>query len=501
MQLQAHFHDIQQVITRHLETAQDEILAAVAWFTDREIFDVLCQQAQAGVRVSIAVLGDDINQAPGALNFRRLRNLGGKVAFLPPGSDGEPMMHHKFCVLDGHTVITGSYNWSKKAQRNDENITVATDDPEFAAKYRQAFHDLLVRTGQAGENATPEADAEAARRRLEMVRNLILLGEQEDLSRHLVKLRSVAQALQLQPIMQALERGAYKEALESIEDYLRRRSAIVVREDMDVPRLQLQLQALELRLQSLSEEKDDLERSLVIFNRRYSDALGPLLTEVLKARADLAKQEAEVSRRRATEGRASMQDAEHDAQRAEQARRDWQDYQHEYTEQQAAVPPRKLGAEEEAELKRLYRRACGLCHPDKFSDEQKAAAHQVFVRLQEIYTANDLQALGELYDELKAGGLSSAPRSSTLSRADALRAAIAELRHRITETLHQLQALHNSEGAALLRKAGDGESDWTLFFERQAHLLQAELERLLQALATARRCEPAWNTGTGDGKS
>jgi len=397
------------------------------------------------------------------------------------------MMHHTFCVLDGHTVITGSYNWSKKAQRNDENITVATESPEFAAKYRQAFHDLLVRTGQAGESAAPEADAEAARRRLEMVRNLILLGEQEDLPRHLVKLRSVAQALKLQPLMQALEHGAYKEALESIEDYLRRRSAVVVREDMEVPRLQLQLQALELRLQSLSEEKDDLERSLVIFNRRYSDALGPLLTKVLKARADLAKQEAEVSRRRATEGRASMQDAEHDEQRAEQARRDWQDYQHQYSEQQAAVPPGKLSAEEEAELKRLYQRACGLCHPDKFSDEQKAAAHQFFVRLQEIYNANDLQALGELYEELKAGGLSSAPRSSTLGRADALRAAIAELSHLITETLHHLKALHNSEGAALLRKAGEGESDWTLFFARQAHLLQAELERLLQALATARR--------------
>jgi hypothetical protein len=500
MQLQAHFHDIQGAITRHLKAAQDEILAAVAWFTDREIFDVLCQQAQAGVQVSIAVLADDINQAPGALNFRRLCNLGGRVAFLPSGSDGEPMMHHKFCVLDGHTVITGSYNWSKKARRNDENITVATEAPEFAAKCREAFHDLLGRIGQAGESATPDADADAARRRLEMVRNLILLGEQEDLPRHLVKLRAVAQALQFQPIMQALERGAYKEALESIEDYLRRRSAIVVREDTDVPRLQLELQALELRLLSLSEEKDDLERRLVIFNRRYSDALGPLLTEVLKARADLAKQEAEVSRRRATEGQASMQDAEHDAQRAEQARRDWQDYEDEYTEQQAAAPPGKLSAEEEAELKRLYRRACGLCHPDKFSEEQKSAAHRAFVRLQEIYNANDLQALGELYEELKAGGLSIAPRSSTLSRADALRAAIAELRHRITETLHQLRALHNSEGAALLRKAGDGESDWTLFFERQAHLLQAELERLRQALTTARQCEPACNAGTSDGE-
>jgi hypothetical protein len=32
-------------------------------------------------------------------------------------------------------------------------------------------------------------------------------------------------------------------------------------------------------------------------------------------------------------------------------------------------------------------------------------------------------------------------------------------------------------------------------------LLQAELERLQQALATAIQCEPAWNTATGDGKS
>lgn len=484
MQLQAHFYDIQQVITRHLKAAQDEILAAVAWFTDREIFDVLCQQAQAGVRVSIAVLGDDINQAPGALNFRRLCNLGGKVAYLPPGSEGEPMMHHNFCVLDGHTVITGSYNWSKKAQRNDENITVATEAPEFAAKYRQAFHDLLVRTGQAAESATPEADAEAARRRLEVVRNLILLGEQKDLPRHLVKLRAVAQALQLQPIMQSLERGAYKEALESIEDYLRRRSAIVVREDVEVPRLQLELQTLELRLESLCEDKDDLERSLIVFNRRHSDALGSLLGEVLRAQAELAALEAASWRRRAMEGQASERDAEQETQRAEQARRDWQDYHRNYTEQQAAPAPDRLNTQEEAELKRLYRKASSLCHPDKFADGQKAVAHQAFVELQALYKANDLQGVRKLHDTLNATGPSGAvPRSGTLSRGDALRAVIAELRYRIAETLRALKNLHDSEAAALLRKAGPSASEWPAFFQRQTHSLEAELERLQQAIA------------------
>lgn len=494
MQLQAHFQDIQQVITRHLKAAQGEILAAVAWFTDQEIFDVLCRQAQAGIGVSIAVLGDDINQAPGALNFQRLCSLGGKVAFLPPGSDGEPMMHHKFCVLDGQTVITGSYNWSRKAQRNDENITVVTEAPDFAAKYRLAFHDLLARTGQAGADIAAEVDAEAVRRRLEMVRNLILLGEQDDLPPHLIKLRPVAQALQLQSMLQALARGAYKDALEFIDDYLRRRSALVVGEDAEIPRLRLQLQALELRLESLSDEKTDLERNLVIFNRRYSDALGPLLSEVLETRAELAEHQAETSRQRVAAGRASEQEAEQETNRAEQARKDWQDYQREYTEQQATAAPDKLNAQDEAELKRLYRGACSRCHPDRFPEEQKAAAHSAFVKLQELYNANDLQGLRELHDALKSGGLPAAPRSSTLGRADALRATIAELRGRVTQALQQLQALYNSEAATLLRMAGEQESDWEAFFARQAQLLSAELEQLRQAIAAhLRATETGWN--------
>lgn len=487
MQLQAHFHHIKQVITQHLQTTRSEILAAAAWFTDSEIFEVLCKQAQAGVQVTVAVLGDDINRGPGALNFQRLCNLGGKVVFLPPGSDGEPMMHHTFCVLDGVTVITGSYTRSKKAQRNDENITVATEAAEFAAKYRQAFHDLLARTGQAGTAAQPQLDTEAVRRRLEMVRNLILLGEQDDLLPHLGKLRPVAEALRLQTILQALERGAYKAALESIEDYLRHDSTVVLREDADIPRLQLQLQALELRLESLSDEKTDLERNLVIFNRRYSDTLGALLIKVLAAQAGLSRHKAAASRQRAAENRAAAQEAEQeaeqDAQQAEQSQQDWQDYRREYTEQQTTAAPSTLSAQEEVELKKLYRKACSLCHPDKFADEQKNTAHQAFVALQAFYHGNDLQALRELHATLKAGGMPSAPRSSTLSRADVLRAALAELQHCMAETLHQLQALHNSEGAVLLRQAGATEANWPAFFAQQEQLLQAELEQLQQAVA------------------
>jgi hypothetical protein len=475
MQLQAYFGNIQQVIIDHLHDAQHEILVAVAWFTDREIFEVLCQKAQKGVHISVALLGDQINKAPGALNFERLRNIGGKVTFLPSGSDGAPMMHHKFCVLDGTTVITGSYNWSKKAQSNDENITVVSDAREFSTQYRQAFLGLVAGLTPQGTASSTLVNTDAVRRRLEMMRNLILLGEQDDLPPHIQKLRPIVEQLRLQTLLQALEQSNYKNALQDIETYLQRSSALVLREDIDVPNLQFQLQVLELRQQSLSDEKSDWERTLVIFNRRYNDALGTLLIDLLGAQAKLARQKAEARRQQ------TVKDVQAE-QEAEQAEQDWQGYRQEYEEQQTQHAPSRLSEEDEQELKNLYRKACSLCHPDRFEDDQKEAAHQAFVVLQEVYKTNDLSALREFHTTLKTSGLPNAPRSITLSRSDSLRAAIAELQHRINETLRQLQHLHRSEGADLLRLAGNTEADWLGFFEKQKQLLQEEILQLQHAI-------------------
>ena len=121
MELKAHFSNIHKVIIDHLGQAQSEIVAAIAWFTDRDIFEVLCKKARSEIKVSVALIGDEINQGRGGLNFSRLRDHGGQVTFLPMGSRNAPTMHHKFCVIDRVKVITGSYNWSQKARSNDEN--------------------------------------------------------------------------------------------------------------------------------------------------------------------------------------------------------------------------------------------------------------------------------------------------------------------------------------------------------------------------------------------
>ncbi len=90
METTAHFENIPQEIAKRLNAATQEIVVAVAWFTDRDLFDVLCRQAGRGgagrgVRVRLAVLNDLINVGAGRLNFERLKDIGGEVILMVAG--------------------------------------------------------------------------------------------------------------------------------------------------------------------------------------------------------------------------------------------------------------------------------------------------------------------------------------------------------------------------------------------------------------------------------
>ena len=51
LETQAYFENIKQVIAEHLEAAERSIFVAVAWFTDKDLYDILCRKARAGLAV------------------------------------------------------------------------------------------------------------------------------------------------------------------------------------------------------------------------------------------------------------------------------------------------------------------------------------------------------------------------------------------------------------------------------------------------------------------
>ncbi|XP_008275790.1 mitochondrial cardiolipin hydrolase [Stegastes partitus] len=62
---------------------------------------------------------------------------------------GSVYMHHKFAVVDGRLLVTGSLNWTLTAvQSNMENILV-TEEPELVQPFIKEFHRLWVRNDPA----------------------------------------------------------------------------------------------------------------------------------------------------------------------------------------------------------------------------------------------------------------------------------------------------------------------------------------------------------------
>ncbi len=283
-------------------------------------------------------------------------------------------MHHKFCVIDQETIITGSYNWSRRARINDENIIVVTDAPDLAGQYLETFHALREKAGGA---PAPPTDTQAVCRRLELIRNLILLGELDDLGDQVRKLRPQARTGAVPAILEALERGAYRDALAAIDSFLQSAKALAPARQTETALLKLRLQGLEMRLDAITAERGELERRLAAFNYRHTEALGDLIQKIQMARVKLA-----LCRARRARERPDAEDPERFYREAHEAHQQYRKYR----KQQEAVleepAPPTLDTEAEGLLKRLYRKACSRCHPDKVSEAQKAQAHTLFKALQ-----------------------------------------------------------------------------------------------------------------------
>ncbi|MCS7117297.1 MAG: phospholipase D family protein [Thaumarchaeota archaeon] len=121
------------IIVNLIDGARSTVLVAVYSFTRDDIASALIRAQRRGVEVRV-VMEEDQSAVSGS-EYRRLRDGGVNVRL-----DGNPdLMHHKFIVIDGRIVITGSYNFSGAAEdRNDENIIVIMGEG-VASQYRSEF--------------------------------------------------------------------------------------------------------------------------------------------------------------------------------------------------------------------------------------------------------------------------------------------------------------------------------------------------------------------------
>ena len=123
-------------IRRLIGEAQHSLDICIFTITDNRIVEKLEQAHRKGIKIRI--ISDDLKSDDLGSDMDRLERLG-----IPCRYDHtDAHMHHKFAIADADLLLTGSYNWTRSASReNNENILV-TNNRKLILSFQQEFERL-----------------------------------------------------------------------------------------------------------------------------------------------------------------------------------------------------------------------------------------------------------------------------------------------------------------------------------------------------------------------
>jgi len=137
-----YFSPVDHVSDRVVElvsNAQESVRFMIFTYTDKNLAAAMIERFEAGVDVAGVIENRGASQGA----FVTLA-----CAKVPVKVDGNKYtMHHKVIVIDGSIVVTGSYNFTKSADtENDDNVLVIYD-PGVAKQYLEEFDRINALAG------------------------------------------------------------------------------------------------------------------------------------------------------------------------------------------------------------------------------------------------------------------------------------------------------------------------------------------------------------------
>ncbi|HTS86421.1 MAG TPA: phospholipase D-like domain-containing protein [Usitatibacter sp.] len=127
--------DVSDLIARRIARARESVRMQAYLFNDWHIAGALFAAMRRGVEVQ--VVADAAQHASGGLPvLAPLRRAGAHVYL----DADHAASHNKIVIVDGATVITGSYNFTQAAQsRNAENVVVISGSRAIADRFVKNF--------------------------------------------------------------------------------------------------------------------------------------------------------------------------------------------------------------------------------------------------------------------------------------------------------------------------------------------------------------------------
>lgn len=287
-------------------------------------------------------------------------------------------------------------------------------------------------------------------KRLQLIKCLIALEEEEELAPHIEKLQQEITTPAIENIISLLQLTQYSNAIAAIDEFINANNQLTFYTDPEIEALRFEAKGLEKQIQELSNEKAELDKLIHEFSVRHNQELGELILKILSFR----KQQYE------------------DTPQQNETEKDYEEFYNNYqTTKNEKVAT--LNEDEQKEIKEKYRKASKLCHPDVVDEAQKEIAHKMFMELNEAYEKNNLQRLTEILESLQQGKAFTS-KADTSNEKLALQIELERLQQRLQDLNNAINNIKISDTFEKIINI----KDWNEYFARTKQQLLEQLNHL-----------------------
>lgn len=220
------------------------------------------------------------------------------------------------------------------------------------------------------------------------------------------------------------------------------------------------IEELKAALESIDKEHESYEE--------IASAYAQLQEELRKLKEELLVQEAELEKTKETlEDDATQEEFE-------EAKMHYDEFEGTYEHIKKAQKENiKLSEDEKAELKKLYRKAARLCHPDIMPDELKEKAHELMQQLNAAYSKNDLAEVKKILYALENGSGFEAS-SQSINDKELIKEKIKEYKENIANLEKEIEEIKVDDTFETILEL----EDWDEYFEELKNQLLEEQKKL-----------------------
>lgn len=450
MQIEIYFEKTIEVIINELQKAEVSIIALIDTYTHLNILNKIVERAKSSINIKLLYSISSSNE--NIFDFTKINKI-------PTGNiysyeEGTKLIHQRFYVIDNQTLITINYNTSSHI----ESITVTKGSFHLISQFNEQFNNLLALSNEFSNKINKQnvSDIGKLTKRLKLIKNFILLEEHDDIISQLNKLKIYTFNTKVAQIIEELSSKKYSQAIKIIDSFINEYHQVTIYEDAELSPLRLEIRVIELELKALNNQKADIEKTIHDFEVLHNRYLGEIIKKILKLRKEKLAKEIQNNTKKEVE--------------YEEAKRDFDNYHKHFQDLKEEVLY-KLDDIQHKKLKKNFRKAALLCHPDNVSNEMKIQAEQIFIELKLAYSQNDLDRVNDILETLQNEKpfISHSERYTEKAK---LKAEIQRIRLKVKSLKKEIVSIKNTNPYKTIQSI----KDWDIYFEESKTTLQKELK-------------------------